>query len=159
MQENVKNIHISGIGGDVFSIDISGKGNVIDKNIAIFEMVNLDSDMLKEIPSLYAETLKNFCQSLNEQLTRHNIQKPQISQIQESVNRLVKEIEGAKIDQEVNAQKSTSIKVRLINVARNTLRVLPMTAEMVTLFTLLAPFRRLISVVTQSIIKHIQKEV
>ena len=126
MQENVKNIHISGIGGDVFSIDISGKGNVIDKNIAIFEMVNLDSDMLKEIPSLYAETLKNFCQSLNEQLTRHNIQKPQIS---------------------------------LINVARYTLRVLPMTAEMVTLFTLLAPFRRLIGVVTQSIIKHIQKEV
>lgn len=110
----------------MFSIDISGKGNVIDKNIAIFEMVNLDSDMLKEIPSLYAETLKNFCQSLNEQLTRHNIQKPQIS---------------------------------LINVARNTLRVLPMTAEMVTLFTLLAPFRRLIGVVTQSIIKHIQKEV
>ena len=141
----------------MFSIDISGKGNVIDKNIAIFEMVNLDSDMLKEIP--YAETLKNFCQSLNEQLTRHNIQKPQISQIQESVNRLVKEIEGAEIDQEVNAQKSTSIKVRLINVARNTLRVLPMTAEMVTLFTLLAPFRRLIGVVTQSIIKHIQKEV
>ena len=65
----------------MFSIDISGKGNVIDKNIAFFEMVNLDSDMLKEIPSLYAETLKNFCQSLNEQLTRHNIQKPQISLI------------------------------------------------------------------------------
>jgi hypothetical protein len=157
LQENGKNIHISGIGGDVFGVDMSGKGNVIGKSFAISEM-DLDSNMLKEVPPPHAEALKNFCQSLNGQLTNHNIRKPQLSQIQESINQLVKEIESVKVNQEVNSQKSTSIKVRLVNIARNTLKVLPRTAKTVTLFTPLAPFSRLIGEVTQ-FIEHVQKEV
>lgn len=70
----------------MFGIDTSGNGNVIGKSFAISEMVDLDGNMLKEVPPLYAEALKNFCQSLNGQLTNHNIQKPQLLQIQESIN-------------------------------------------------------------------------
>jgi hypothetical protein len=157
--ENDKDIHISGIGGDAFGIDVSGEGNVIGKNISITETVNLDDDMLKEVPHLYAEALKNFCQSINQQLTNHNIQKSQLSRIQESINQLARETEGVKVDQEISVPKSTSIKIRLINVARNTLKILPKTAETVALFTPLAPFSRLVGEVTQSLVEHVQKEV
>ena len=156
--ENNKGIHISGVGGDVFGLDVSGSGNVIGKNISVSGTINVNNEQLSKIPDEYAKALKDFSTSINEQITNHNIYQSQLAPLQESINELAKETEGIKPDQEVVVKK-TELKTKFVNVAKNVLKVLPKTAETVAAFTPLAPFSKLIGEATQSVIEAIQKEV
>jgi ABC-type multidrug transport system fused ATPase/permease subunit len=157
--ENNKGIHISGVGGDVFGLDVSGSGNVIGKNISVSGTINVNNEQLLKIPDEYAKALKDFSTSINEQITNHNIYQSQVAPLQESINELAKETEGIKPDQEVVVVKKTELKTKFVNVAKNVLKVLPKTAETVAAFTPLAPFSKLIGEATQSVIEAIQKEV
>jgi hypothetical protein len=157
--ENNKGIHISGVGGDVFGLDVSGSGNVIGKNISVSGTINVNNEQLSKIPDEYAKALKDFSTSINEQITHHNIYQSQLAPLQESINELAKETGGIKPDQEVVVVKKTELKTKFVNVAKNVLKVLPKTAETVAAFTPLAPFSRLIGEATQSVIEAIQKEV
>jgi hypothetical protein len=157
--ENNKGIHISGVGGDVFGLDVSGSGNVIGKNISLSGTINVNNEQLSKIPDEYAKALKDFSASINKQITNHNIYQSQLVPLQESINELAKETEGIKPDQEVVVVKKTELKTKFVNVAKNVLKVLPKTAETVAAFTPLAPFSRLIGEATQSVIEAIQKEV
>jgi hypothetical protein len=157
--ESNKGIHISGVGGDVFGLDVSGSGNVIGKNISLSGTINVNNEQLSKIPDEYAKALKDFSASINEQITNHNIYQSQLVPLQESINELAKETEGIKPDQEVVVVKETELKTKFVNVAKNVLKVLPKTAETVAAFTPLAPFSKLIGEATQSVIEAIQKEV
>jgi hypothetical protein len=48
--EKNKGIHISGVGGDVFGLDVSGSGNIIGKNISISGTINVNNKQLSKIP-------------------------------------------------------------------------------------------------------------
>ena len=157
--ENDKGIHISGVGGDVFGIDVSGSGNVIGKNISVSGTINVNNEQLSKMPDEYAKALRDFSSSINDQITNHNIYQSQLAPLQESINELAKEAEGIKSDQEVVVVKKTEFKTKFVNVAKNVLKVLPKTAETVAAFTPLAPFSGLIGEATQSVIEAIQKEV
>jgi hypothetical protein len=157
--ESNKGIHISGVGGDVFGLDVSGSGNVIGKNISLSGTINVNNEQLSKIPDEYAKALKDFSASINEQIRNHNIYQSQLVPLQESINELAKETEGIKPDQEVVVVKKTELKTKFVNVAKNVLKVLPKTAETVAAFTPLAPFSKLIGEATQSVIEAIQKEV
>jgi hypothetical protein len=157
--ENNKGIHISGVGGDVFGIDVSGSGNVIGKNIAVSGTINVNNEQLLKMPSEYAKALKDFSTSINEQIINHNIEKSQLLPIQQSLNELAKETEAVKSDQEEDALKKTQLRTKFVNVAKNVLKALPKTAETIAAFTPLAPFSILIGEATQSIIEAIQNEI
>jgi hypothetical protein len=151
--ENHKGIHITGIGGDVIGVDVSGSGNIIGKNITVSGTIRINDEQLAKIPDEYTKALKDFSDSLNQQITNHNIQQSQLSSIQESINEFVKETEGIKPDQEVDITKKTKLKTKFVNVAKSVLKILPKTAETVAAFTPLAPFSRLIGEVTQSLVE------
>jgi len=157
--ENNKGIHISGVGGDVFGINVSGSGNVIGKNIAVSGTINVSKEQLSKIPNEYAKALKDFSTSINEQIINHNIQQSQLLPIQQSLNELAKETEAVKPDQEEETVKKTQLRTKFVNVAKNVLKVLPKTAETIAAFTPLAPFSILIGEATQSVIEAIQKEI
>jgi hypothetical protein len=157
--ENDKGIHISGIGGDVFGVDVSGSDNVIGKNIAVSGTLNVNNEQLSKLSHEYAKSLKDFSTSINELIVNQNIQQLQLVPIQQSINELVKETEGVKPDEELEGIKKVNLKTKFVNVAKNILKVLPKTAETVAAFTPLAPFSILIGEATQSIIEAIQNEI
>ena len=157
--ENNKGIHISGVGGDVFGLDVSGSGNVIGKNISVSGTINVNSEQLSKIPDEYAKALKDFSTSINKQITNHNIQQSQLAPLQESINELAKETKGVKPKQDVDDIKKIELKTKFVNVAKNVLNILPKTAETIAAFTPLAPFSKLIGEATQSVIESIQKEI
>jgi len=88
--ENNKGIHISGVGGDVFGLDVSGSGNIIGKNISVSGRINVNNEHLSKIPDEYAKALKDFSTSINEQITNHNIYQSQLATLQESINERAK---------------------------------------------------------------------
>ena len=54
LENNDKGIHIGNVGGDVIGVGVTGSGNVIGTNITI------DRRQLQNIPSEYAESLREF---------------------------------------------------------------------------------------------------
>lgn len=152
-------IHIGNVGGDVTGVGVSGSGNIIGKSIDISGTVSLSNQQLQNVPSEYANGLKSFSESVNQQLKANNVPPEKVKPIQESINELVKETEGVKPDQPVGVIKQSGLKSKFINVAKNVLKVLPKTAETVAAFTPLAPFSKLIGEGTQHLVDAIQKEV
>jgi hypothetical protein len=152
-------VHIGNVGGDVVGVGVSGSGNIIGKDIDISGTVSISNQQLQNVPSEYANSLKSFTESINQQLKANNVPPEKVKLIQESINDLAKESEGVKPDQPVGVIKQSDLKSKFINVAKNVLKVLPKTAETVAAFTPLASFSKLIGEGTQHLVDAIQKEV
>jgi preprotein translocase subunit SecD len=152
-------IHIGNVGGDVVGVGVSGSGNIIGKGIDISGTVSISNQQLQNVPSEYANSLKSFTESINQQLKANNVPPEKVKPIQESINELVKESEGIESSQQVGIIKQSDLKSKFINVAKHVLKVLPKTAETVTTFTPLAPFSKLIGEATQHLVEGVQKEI
>ena len=152
-------IHIGNVGGDVVGVGVSGSGNIIGKNIDISGSVNISNQQLQNVPTEYANSLKSFSETLNQQLKANNVPPDKVKPIQESINELVKESEGIKPDQQIGIIKQSNLKSKLINIAKHVMTVLPKTTETVAAFTPLAPFSKLIGEATQHLVEAVQKEI
>ena len=152
-------IHIGNVGGDVVGVGVSGSGSIIGKSIDISGTVSISNQQLQNMSNEYANSLKSFSESINQQLKANNVPPEKVKPIQDSINELVKEVEGVKPDQQVGVIKQSDLKSKLINVAKHVMTVLPKTAETVAAFTPLAPFSKLIGEATQHLVEAIQKEI
>lgn len=152
-------IHIGNVGGDVVGVGVSGSGNIIGKNVNISGTVSISNQQLQNMPSEYANSLKAFSESINQQLKANNVPSEKVKPIQESINELVKESEGIKPDQQIGVMNQSDLKSKFINVAKHVLKVLPKTTETVAAFTPLAPFSKLIGEATQHLVEAIQEEI
>ena len=152
---------ISGNRGDVIGVGVSGSGNTIGKNIVIGSgTINVkEQELMKiQIPE-YAEALKNFTDSLNQQLKGKSIPETEVEKINKGVEELAEEVKDVKEpNQPIGEVKKSDIKSKLFRIAKNVLKVLPKTAETVALFTPLAPFSKLIGEGTNYLVEAIEKE-
>ena len=66
---NKNGISISGNTGNVIGVGVSGSGNIIGKNIVVGSgTINVDETEIQNVPNEYAKALKEFSDSINEQL-------------------------------------------------------------------------------------------
>lgn len=151
-------IKISGVGGDVVGVGVSGTGNIVGKNITISGGITLNAQQLAKLPNEYAASLKSFSEAVNEQLKAHNVPQEKIAPVQQEVEALAKEVEAVKPGEAVRFTQKSSITSRVANIAKGLLKILPNTAETIASFTPLAPFGKLIGTGVSEIIKAVQSE-
>jgi hypothetical protein len=151
-------IHIGNVGGDVTGVGVKGSANIIGKNISVGG-VAIDGQQLQKIPKEYADSLKAFTDAINQQLKANNVPSDKVAEVQKNVEDFSKELEGIKPGQEPGVIKKTSLKSKLINIAKSVLPILPRTLQVLTAFTPLAPFSGLIGEDTQALLKAVQNEI
>lgn len=135
-------ISISGTGGDVVGVDVSGTGNVIGKNISIQQV----SRELQNVPDEYFEALKDFAVQLNLEFQKYNVPQDKANGIQRSIVALGKEVEGISLDKTKNLSptKQASIESQATDLIDKVLDAVPPAAETALMFTPLYPFGDLI---------------
>jgi methionyl-tRNA synthetase len=158
--EDDKGIHISGVGGDVIGVDVSGSGNFIGKgiNVDISGTVSINSQILNKLPEEYSTAFKQFIEKINEQIKKNNLNQQQVQPIQESITELAKESEGMTPDKEPSILKKQSWKEKFFKVLKNVIPALPKTAETIAAFTPLSPFSKIIGEGVQKLVEGLQKE-
>ncbi|HET7643779.1 MAG TPA: hypothetical protein VFK40_09745 [Nitrososphaeraceae archaeon] len=66
------NIRISAIGGDITGVNVSGKDNIIGKDIKIEntnnQEITIDGEILLKLDPLYSEIFQDIIKSLNVQI-------------------------------------------------------------------------------------------
>ena len=159
--DNIRDsIHIQGTGGDVFGVALRGSGNIIGKNIVVGSgTINVNEQQLEQIQNNeYADSLKKFFESINNQLKGQQLPEDQIKSINESINELAKEVKDIKPGQEeqIDYVKQTNVEANTATVIQKVLDVLPQAAETAATFTPLAPFSKLIGKGVQGIVDAIK---
>jgi hypothetical protein len=153
-------IHIGGVQGDVSGVSVGGSGNIVGKNIEVGSgTINVSQQQLAKIPSEYAESLKAFSNTINQQLRNCEIPEEQVKSINQSMIELAKEVEDVKPgeEQEIDYEKQTKIESKTAGVIQRVLNALPEAAETAATFTPLAPFSKLIGKGVQTIVDAIKK--
>jgi hypothetical protein len=151
-------INISGVGGDVIGIGVSGAGNIIGRNVNVSRGLHLDPALLSRLPGEYASSLTAFSAAVNQQLTANRVPADQVAPVQKEVEALAHDVEEIKPDKPVPITKKAGITTRLAAIAKGLLKILPQTAETVATFTPLAPFSKLIGTGVDEVIKSVQEE-
>ena len=155
-------INISGTHGDVFGVGVSGSGNIIGKNIVIGDgTITVSEQRLTEIQNNeYAQSLKAFSETINEQLKGRQIPEEEVKSINNTMNELAKEVEDVKPGQEeeeIDYVKQTQVESKTATLIQKVLTVLPEAAETAATFTPLAPFSKIIGKGVQGIVDAIAK--
>ena len=152
-------VHIGSVGGDVTGVGVRGSGNIIGKNISVGS-VSVGEQQLNRIPKEYAHNLKAFTNAINQQFNANNVPSEKVEEVQKKIDEFSKELEDVKPGQELGVIKKTSLKSKLINIAKAALTILPKTLPVgLSAFTPLAPFGGLIVEDTQVLVQAIQKEI
>jgi hypothetical protein len=160
--DNKDSINIQGTGGDVFGVGVRGSGNVIGKNIVVGSgTINVSQQELAKIPvPEYANALKEFSESVNQQLKGTQIPEEKVKDINNNLNELAKEVQDIKPEEEqqqIDYVKQTQIESKTATTIQKVLDVLPEAAQTAATFTPLAPFSKLIGKGVQGIVDAIAK--
>jgi hypothetical protein len=155
--EQNKSTHFENTKGDIIGVNVSGSGHTIGKNIVIGSgTINVNENQLEKIPNEYADALKKFTESLNQQFKDQQVPKEQIQEINKSLEDLAKEVEDVKPEEE--KEKISPGKKRILNgkfgkVVQTVLKVLPTATKIgSSLFAPLSPFSDLIGESVQKVV-------
>ena len=159
--EEDKGIHISGVGGDVIGVDVSGNGNITGKNIDvnISGNVRINNQILDKLPEEYSTAFKQFTEKINEQIKDNKLTQQQVKPIQETITELAKETEGIIPEREPSILKKQNWKEKFFRVLKNVLPVLPKAAETIASFTPLAPFSKVLGEAVEKVVEGVQQEI
>src|SRR5919199_2308871 len=161
-EENREGINISGTHGDVMGVGVSGSGNIIGKNIVVGSgTISVSEQRLTQIQNNeYAESLKQFSETINNQLKGRQIPEEKVKSINQSINELAEEVKDLKPgkEQELDYVKQTNVEAKTASVIQKVLDILPQAAETTATFTPLAPFSKLIGKGVQGIVDAIAKK-
>lgn len=156
MSEN--NINISGVGGDVVGVGVSGSGNIIGGQISVSGQLTLNAQQLARMPDTYATGLKAFCDEANRQLKANDVPPEQVAEVQKEIEALASEVKDLPADAPPPPTRKLNIAAKFANMAKRLLKVLPDTAETVAAFTPLAPFSKLIGTGVEELVNSIRQE-
>jgi hypothetical protein len=162
ISDNNKNpVNITNTSGKVFGVGFSGSNNVIGENIVVGSgTINVSENQLQKIPNEYAQALKEFSDSINQQLKGRQIPKEEVESINNSLNELAKQVEDVKAGsegEEIDYVKQTEVESKTASLIQKILYVLPEAAETAATFTPLAPFSKIIGKGTRQIVDAIAK--
>jgi hypothetical protein len=101
--------------------------------------------------------LKEFSESVNQQLKGKQIPEDQVKEINNNLNEFAKEVQDMKPGEEelIDYVKQTQIESKTASTIQKVLNVLPEAAETAATFTPLAPFSKLIGKGVQGIVDAI----
>ena len=156
-------VNIENTGGDVIGVGVSGSGNIIGKNIVVGSgTINVAESQLQKIPNEYAKALKDFSESINQQLKGRQIPEDDVKSINNTMNELAKEVQDVKPgkeeeQEEIDYIKQTQVESKTASLIQKVLTVLPEGAETAATFTPLAPFSKIIGKGIQHIVDAIAK--
>jgi hypothetical protein len=143
-EENRGVINISRTRGDVMGVGVSGSGNIIGKNIVVGSgTISVNEQQLQKLSDQYAQSLKTFSNSLNEQLKGQQVPEDKVKEVNDTLNDFAKEAEDVKPGEEQNISpgKKRVLNGKFGNVVRGVLKALPTAARIgSSLFAPLAPF-------------------
>jgi SMC interacting uncharacterized protein involved in chromosome segregation len=134
---------------------ILGSATVMDNRDGT---INVSEQLLTQIPNNeYAESLKQFSETINDQLKGRHIPEEKVKSINQSINELAEEVKDVKPgkEEEVDYVKQTNVEAKTASVIQKVLDVLPQAAETTATFTPLAPFSKLIGKGVQGIVDAI----
>jgi hypothetical protein len=152
------NINISGTGGDVVGVGVTGSGNIVGKNITVHGGIRLDPQLLARLPDEYATSLQAFTEAVNTQLQVQKVPAEKVEPLQKEVEALAKETEGIKPAVPPSPLKKATLMTKLAGLAKNLLKTLPDAAAVAATFTPLAPFSKLIGTGVEEIVKMARDE-
>lgn len=145
-------INIGNIHGDAFGIGASG---VVAKNIT--GNIHIGADKLNEVPDEYSKSLKEFEEKINQLFNKYQVPADQGETIQKSVEDLASEVAGMDNKEEVDYAKKLTLKAKLASTAAGLAKLLPKGAEVVSAFTPLAPFSKIIGEAIEVIVQNVIK--
>ncbi len=148
-----QNFNFGDVKGDVIGAGASG---IIAKNIT--GNITLGTSRLEQMPDEYARGLQEFTDKINQLLQRHHVNQEQVAPVQETLRELSKEVAELEPDQEPDYVKKVSLKSKLVSAAAGLSKLLPIGAEIVTAFTPLAPFSKLIGEAVETVVSNVVKE-
>ena len=156
-----RDIHISGVSGDIIGVGVSGEGNIVGKNVVIGSgSINVSDQRFAKIQNNeYVESLKNFSKTINERLNGRQISEDKLRMINNTINELAKEtedIEKGKRVSEIDYVKRTAIESKTATLVQQVLRILPTAVETAAAFSPLAPFSKLIGKGVQQIVDAVK---
>jgi hypothetical protein len=155
-QENRGGISISGTGGDVMGVGVSGSGNVIGKNIVVGSgTISVNEQQLAKLPDKYAESLKAFSDTLNQQLKGQQVPEDKVKEVNDTLKDFAQEVQEVKPEEEnnINPGKRRVLNGRFGSVVRSVLKVMPTAARIgSSLFAPLAPFSSLIGETVEKVV-------
>ena len=94
---NEKNgINISGSGGDVFGVGVSGTGHIIGKNISVGE-ISINKNTYNKLEPEFRKSLEDFVNLIN--IKSGHLTEEQRKLLKEEIEKLAKEYEGLKADE------------------------------------------------------------
>jgi NurA-like 5'-3' nuclease len=153
-------VNIENTKGDVIGVGVSGSGHIIGKNIVVGSgTINVSETELQKIPNEYAQALKEFSETINQQLKGKQILEEEVKSINNNMDQLAKEVEDVKPgkEDEVDYVKQTQVETKTASLIQRVLKVLPEAAETAATFTPLAPFSKLIGKGTQQMVDAIAR--
>jgi hypothetical protein len=161
-EENRGGINISGTQGDLIGAGVSGTGNIIGKNIVVGDgTINVSEQRLTQIQNNeYAESLKQFSETINNQLKGRQVPEEKVKSINDSINELaieVKDVKPGEEQEQLDYVKQTNVEAKTASVIQKVLDVLPQAAQTAATFTPLAPFSKLIGKGVEGIVDAIAK--
>jgi hypothetical protein len=138
-------IDIRNTQGDVFGIGLPGNRNVIGKNVVVGPgTINVDQTQIQKVSDPYSKALKDFSESINQQLNGRRIPDDQIRSINSAIDDLAKELESVNGKEDVSLPKQRILSGKVTEVIAEALGALPALANISSTFTPLAPFSSLI---------------
>ena len=141
-------VHIGNVAGDAIGIGVTGSENAIGKNISI------NKQQLNSMHKEYSDSLKAFM----EQITKYKIPRENIKPVEDSINDLTKEIEGIRPEEKTSIVRQKVLNSKFSVFVDKALKALPKTTEVLSSFTPLAPFSKLIGEQVESLVNAIRSQ-
>ena len=156
LQTQEGGINISGTSGDVMGVGVSGSGNVIGKNIVVGSgTISVNEQQLAKLPDKYAESLKAFSDTLNQQLKGQEVPEDKVKEVNDTLKDFAQEVQDVKPGEEnnINPGKRRVLNGKFGSVIRSVLKGLPTAARIgSSLFAPLTPFSSLIGETVEKVV-------
>jgi vacuolar-type H+-ATPase subunit I/STV1 len=148
-----QNFNISNTQGDIIGPGASG---IVAKTIS--GTIHVGAQQTEKLPDEFSKSLHEFSEKINELFQKYHIEPSKVEPIQQTINELVEEVAEVKPDEKVDYAKEITIKSKLVSAAAGLAKLLPRGAEVVSAFTPLAPFSKLIGEAVEVVVNNVVKK-
>ena len=135
INQSLKDLEINGISESTAMLNFQSSKQLSDVNIRIYEQPSINE---------YMESIRQFSNILNKEVKGLMLSPDQLTLLNEKINNLAEEIKIFKDTPELGYITKVTIESKLGNVIKETLTLLPDSAENISMFKPLNPFSKLI---------------
>lgn len=139
--------------GDVVGTGASG---IVAKNIS--GNINIGAGAMDRMPDEFSQSMQGFTENINRLLEKYKVEPEKVVPVQQKINELAEEVAEVGPEAKVDYEKEISLKSKLVSAAAGLAKLLPRGAEVVSAFTPLAPFSKLIGEAVDVVVRNVVRE-